>query len=304
MRNQSLNSFRIFVHRGLIPIGLIILVVLGGCGMPPEQLKITDLETAFPPETIIDTTSGEPISMEQLIQAMAHVQIIYVGEIHTNTRHHVIQRDVIEALQAAWPDIVVGMEMFDKTYQPVLDQWSAGELDEQRFLELTHWYANWKFNFALYRPILTSIKAHGLTLIGLNLPFKIPSKISTGGIASLQPEDARHLPDQIDLTNSDHRAYVENIYRHHQIRGRDNFDYFYEAQCAWEDTMADTIARTLDDRKMVVIIGNGHIIHKYGVPDRAFARTGAAFRTVYLAPAGKEVQSDIADYIWVTPNPQ
>jgi uncharacterized iron-regulated protein len=304
MRNQSLNSFRTFLHHGLTRIGVVLLVVLGGCGVPPEQLKITDLETAFPPETIIDTATRQPLSMEQLIQAMADVQIVYVGEIHTNPRHHAIQRDVIEALQAAWPDIVVGMEMFDMTYQPVLDQWSAGDLDEQRFLELTHWYANWKFDFALYRPILASIKAQGLSLIGLNLPFNIPPKISTGGIASLQPEDARHLPDQIDLTNADHRAYVENIYRHHRIRGRENFEYFYAAQCAWEDTMAASIARNLDDRKMVVVIGNGHIVRKFGVPDRAYKRTGAEFRTIYLAPAGREVQSDIADYIWVTPTPR
>jgi uncharacterized iron-regulated protein len=197
------------------------------------------------------------------------------------------------------------MEMFDMTYQAVLDSWSSGQLDERRFLELTHWYANWKFDFALYRPILSSIKDHRLTLIGLNLPFKIPPKISTGGIASLQPEDARYLPEQIDLTNSAHREYVQKIYqdRHHRIKGRENFEYFYEAQCAWEDTMAASIAQSLDTRKMVVIVGNGHIIRKFGVPDRALARTGASFRTVYLAPATQEVSLDTADYIWVTPNP-
>ena len=274
--------------------------------MPPAQLKITDLEMAFPAETIIDTASGEPVSLEQLIEAMADVQVVYVGENHNEARHHAIQRDVIEAMQAAWPDIIVGMEMFRFTYQDVLDQWSAGDLDEQRFLELTHWYYNWSFNFALYRPILTSVKNHGLSLIGLNLPRSLSSKISTGGIDSLQPDDARYLPDQIDLTHPGHRAFLKKVHEEHRhrIRGRENFDYFYEAQCAWEDTMADAIARHLDDRKMVVVIGNGHIVRKFGVPDRAFARTNAAFRTIYLAPAGKEVQSDIADYIWVTPKPQ
>ena len=303
MHNQPLYSLRNFNQRGLARILWIIAVILGGCGMPSEQLKITDLETAFPPETIVATATGQPVSKEQLIQAMAQVQIVYVGESHTDKRHHVIQRDVIEAMQATWPDIVVGMEMFDVTYQPVLDRWSAGELDEQRFLELTHWYANWRFDFALYRPILNSVKDHGLRLIGLNLPTGLSSKIATGGIASLQPHDARYLPEQIDLTNPDHRAYVREVYmgHRHRIRGRDNFDYFHEAQCAWEDTMADTIARNLDTRKMVVIVGNGHIIRKFGVPDRAYARTNAVFRTIYLAPVGQEVRSDIADYIWVTP---
>ena len=273
--------------------------------MPLQQLKITDLETAFPPETIIATALGQPISQAQLIRQMAQVQIVYIGENHRNARHHVIQSELIEALQTAWPDIVVGMEMFDVTYQTVLEKWSSGQLDEQRFLELTHWYANWKFDFALYRPILSSIKDHRLKLLGLNLPVQIPPKISRGGIASLQPEDARYLPDQIDLTNSAHRAFTQKTYQghHHRIRGLENFEYFYEAQCAWEDTMAATIAHNLDTRKMVVIIGNGHIFGKFGVPDRAFARTGASFRTICLVSAGQEIRRDVADYIWVTPNP-
>ena len=64
--------------------------------------------------------------------------------------------------------------------------------------------------------------------------------------------------------------------------------------------MAETIARNLNDNSMVVLAGNGHIQFKYGIPDRAFKRTGAAFRTVYQAQAGTEVKSEIADYIWVT----
>jgi uncharacterized iron-regulated protein len=289
----------------LIIIGVIWLMVLGGCHMPQQQLRITGLETAFPPETIIATATGQSISFAQLIENLAPVQIVYIGEVHTDARHHAIQHDLIEALQATWSDMMVGMEMFDVTYQPVLDRWSSGQLEESRFLELTHWYANWRFDFALYRPILTSVKDHGLPLIGLNLPFGLPAKIATGGIASLQPDDARYLPEQIDLSDAEHRAYVESIYnaRHHRIRGRENFAYFYEAQCAWEDTMAETIGRHLDDHRMVVIIGNGHIIRKFGVPDRAFRRTGAAFRTIYLAPAGREISLDAADYIWVTPHP-
>jgi hypothetical protein len=52
---------------------------------------------------------------------------------------------------------------------------------------------------------------------------------------------------------------------------------------------------------MVVLAGNGHIQFKYGIPDRAYNRTGASFRTIYPAPAGDVVELDIADYIWVTP---
>jgi len=301
MNNQLLKPSPMIMKSSLVQIAMVILVLLGGCSVAPEQLKITELDTAFPSGTIIETASGQPISMAQLMQHLEQVQIIYVGESHPDPNHHLIQRDLIEALQAETPDLVVGMEMFATPYQATLDRWSADQLAEPHFLELTHWYANWRYDFALYRPILTSIKDHNLTLIGLNLPFHIPPKISTGGLASLLPEDARYLPKQIDLTDPAHREYVETVYGHHRIKGRDNFNYFYEAQCAWEDTMAETIARLPGNRRMVVIIGNGHIVHKFGVPDRVFARTDAPFRTIYLARVGKEVNLNVADYIWVTP---
>ncbi len=65
--------------------------------------------------------------------------------------------------------------------------------------------------------------------------------------------------------------------------------------------MAASIARNLGDRSMVVLAGNGHIVHKFGIPERAFNLTGASYRTVYLAPAGETVDLSYGDYIWVTP---
>jgi uncharacterized iron-regulated protein len=52
---------------------------------------------------------------------------------------------------------------------------------------------------------------------------------------------------------------------------------------------------------MVVLVGNGHIIYKFGVPNRAYKRNGAPFKTIYLAPVGGEAELSWADYLWVTP---
>ena len=50
-----------------------------------------------------------------------------------------------------------------------------------------------------------------------------------------------------------------------------------------------------------MVMGNGHIIHKFGVPDRAHQRTGVSFRTVYLSAAGESAELAFGDYIWITP---
>ena len=87
----------------------------------------------------------------------------------------------------------------------------------------------------------------------------------------------------------------------HRMKGREDFDSFYAAQCAWEDGMAQAIADNLADSTFVVIAGNGHIVRKFGIPNRAYARTGVPFRTIYLATPNSEVDLADGDFIWVTP---
>ncbi|BBO75030.1 hypothetical protein DSCW_24470 [Desulfosarcina widdelii] len=283
-------------------VAALAALFIGGCAVAPKTLTIKGNPTPMMENAILKTATGATISRRQLIDELAGFRVVYVGESHTNVSHHTIQLEVIRELRKKTPDLSIGMEMFDTTYQPVLDRWTAGELDEDEFLRQTHWYANWRFPFDLYRDILQYAKENQIRVIALNLPFHIPAKIRVGGIASLGEQDAKYLPASIDTTNTEHRTYLEKIYKLHAFRGRDNFEFFYEAQCAWEDAMAAKVDEYLGAGKIVVLAGNGHIIRKFGIPDRAFARTRAPFATIYLAAVGSEAEPSWADYIWVTPD--
>lgn len=280
---------------------LMITLLMGGCAVPQKTLQMPSAEKSYTAGTIIATATAEAIPFETLIDQLDGVAVVYVGERHTSKEHHEIQLRVIKALVAKGAQIKVGMEMFDHTYQSVLEKWTAGNLGEQRFIELTNWYANWRFDYDLYRPILDYIQQNHLPLVGLNLPFHLPPKISTGGLESLRPDERQFIAADIDTGDAGHRAYLQEVFNQHHLKGRDNFDHFYLAQCAWEDTMAAQVAANMTPAaQMVVIIGNGHIVKKYGVPKRADRRTKRPSRTVYLAPAGGEADSSDADYVWVT----
>ncbi len=279
----------------------LMMIGIGGCAVTPKTLSIKDNPTRLMENTILKTSTLSVVPQDRLAADLADARVIYVGESHTNPYHHAIQLEVIKGLEPTTPHLTIGMEMFDHTYQPVLDQWTAGELDQTAFIKKTHWYANWRFDFDLYRDILEYAKEKGLRIIALNVPFYIPSRIRVGGLASLSEADRRHLPDTIDTTNADHRAYLEKIFNMHAFSGREPFDFFYEAQCTWEDAMADAVAENLGSGKMVVLAGNGHIIRKFGIPERAFARSHAPFKTIYLAQVGDEAELSWADYLWVTP---
>jgi uncharacterized iron-regulated protein len=298
------TSDRLIKWPGILLSGLMLTVWLWGCAVAPsKKLRIEDISKPFEEGTIISSKLGEPVSFEDLARDLNSCRITYVGEKHTNVAHHKIQLQVIQAVYQSHPDMAVGMEMFDHTYQGVLDQWSKGELTQTDFLRKSQWYANWRFDFSLYRDILEFIKEHNIRLVGLNIPSYIPPRIREGGVENLSDEDKAHLPQHIDTSKSAHRDYLKKVFESHKhhFKREVEFEDFYAAQCVWEDAMAETIAKNLNDAVMVVLAGNGHIQFKYGIPDRAYELTGAPFRTIYLAPAGSEVKRDIADYIWVTP---
>jgi len=256
---------------------------------------------AFPVGTILHRGEN-PVAYDMLIEDLASVPLVFVGEQHTRPDHHDIQLRILKSLHHLHPDLLVGMEMFARTYDEVLQEWVSGAVDEKTFLQRTHWYANWKFDYSLYRPILDFSREHRIPTFGLNIPFHIPPKIAAGGIDSLTGCDAAQLPAGIDLSDTGHREYVRKVYEQHAAHGPEfEFEHFYAAQVVWEDVMAESISRHIDNRTMVVFAGNGHITRKFGIPERARSRTGKPYRTVIPTAANHPIDPDAADYIWITP---
>jgi len=295
--NEKRNALAI-LGRGFI--GFAAFGVLVSCAGTSDKVVTSDTVKSLRPDTIISAQSGKEVTFDEMIQDLNLHQIIFVGEMHTSVSHHAIQLKIIQAAFKRNHDLVVAMEMFDRSYQEVLNLWTAGVLDEEAFLRKTQWYVNWRYDFSLYRDILLFIKQNKIKLVGLNIPSYIPGRIREGGIDNLSISDKRYLPKEIDTKNSAHRNYVKTIFEQHNFPSRIKFDDFYMAQCVWDEIMAESIATDLGSKKIIALLGNGHIQYKYGVPDRTARRTGASFRTVYLAPAGAEVGLTIGDFIWIT----
>ena len=282
----------------------LMVSILIGCAAAPPKLLVRDTEQRFSEGMIISAETGQTVSFDEMLADLAASRVIFVGERHTDAAHHRIQLKIIKAVAEIHSNLAVGMEMFDITYQPVLDRWSAGELEQEAFLEKVQWYANWRYDFNLYKDILDFVKESRVRLVGLNVPTYLPSRVRVGGLDNLLDIDKVYLPDNIDTTDEAHRAHMEPIFKRHSFHSNGNFDYWYQAQCLWEDAMAYHISMELGEDVMVVLVGGGHIIRKFGVPDRTFRRNGLPFRTVYLEPADGEVELSYGDYIWVTPPAQ
>lgn len=281
----------------------LLAMAVGGCTQTAGGPGRPSPKSQYLPGTIISAETEKPVSFEAMIRELETARVIYVGETHTRKADHQAQLKILKALDQQISDLIVGMEMFSRPYQPVLDAWSSGKLSETAFIRDTHWYANWKFDYDLYKALLDYIREQRIALYALNIEFHIPSRVAAGGIDSLLAHDRARLPESIFLDDSDHRQYVQDIFdKHGRAATRYSFENFYQAQCVWEDVMAESVSRRLKDRTMLVFAGNGHITHKFGIPDRAFERTSAPFKTVMPTSGYDAEDLRAADYIWITPD--
>ena len=277
--------------------------------MPPLA-TVEGIQRHFSQGRIIDLETGEAINFTGLIEKLKPVDVIFVGEVHNNPEHHLIQVQLLQALMARYaPPLAVAMEFFDTTRQPVLDKFMSGDLDEPAFLEQVDWKNNWRFPYHLYRPILWVSQDKGTALLGINAPNAVVKKVARSGLVSLTSEERNQVARDIDLDNKAHREYLSSIFKHHPFKKNpkhsvENFDHFYQAQCVWDETMAETISEYIKAHggKMVVFTGNGHIMNRFGIPDRVLRRVDVKTATIVLYPLTERttINKRLADYVWLT----
>ena len=292
-------------------IAAICLCVIGCAGLLPPQppmATIAGVAERFRPGQIMDLASGKAIAFEELIAHISSKDLIFVGEAHDNPDHHLIQIQILQAVASRSPSLTMGMEFFQRHQQPILDRYIRGESTEKEFLEAVEWKKTWGFDYHFYRPLMQLARERRYRVLAINAPNDIVRKVARTGLKALEPSERDQLPKEIVLTQDRHRAFLHEIYKEHSPRGLKDFDFFYEAQCVWEETMAYNLAEHLESGKgrLIAFTGNGHIVNKFGIPDRTARRVPVSMVTVMPYPLNGEetIARGIADYLWFThPSP-
>jgi uncharacterized iron-regulated protein len=291
-------------------IALSVGLIFQGCASVkksiPNLATIPGTSKPYRIGQIIDLSEGEVIPFEKLIEKIAPIELVFVGEVHDNPEHHLIEVQILEALMAVDRHVTIAMEFFQKPEQPILDRYLQGEIDEEEFLKAIDWNEEWGFDYSYYRPLMLLAKQNGSKVLAINAPSAIVRKVAYDGLQSLDPSERDQIAKEIDLNNEAHREYLREIYGEHGHGALKNFEYFYEAQCVWEDTMAQNIADYLirHQGKMIVFTGNGHIVNKFGIPDRVINRKPVSMATVmpYALQGTEKIKKGMADYVWLTPS--
>ena len=220
--------------------------------------------------------AGQVLESPALLAAMSRKQAVLLGEQHDNEDHHRWQLQVIAALHAQRPDMVLGFEMFPRRVQPVLDRWVAGELSQQQFLEQTGWSEIWNFPPALYLPLFEFARLNRVPMLALNVERKLNRAVSAKGWDAVPPAEREGVGRPATPSES-YRDYLFDIYRMHAAHGGSGkagsasndsgFRNFVESQLVWDRAMAEAIAGAARGGPLLVgVMGGGHVRHGHGVP--------------------------------------
>jgi uncharacterized iron-regulated protein len=268
----------------LVCIGFV--AACGGVygGSPPVKApKHHGIEDAALPYQILDR-SGHQIDTNAFWDKLATERAVCIGEEHKNPHHHWVELEVTRHLMKKWQHAALGMEMFQRPFQGVLDDFAARRIDEGALRSRAGWEDRWGYDYSFYGPtIAVAVDAHA-ALVALNAAKELTKKVAHHGLESLSPDEKTQIPE-LDLADAAHRAWFDALMEEmgggdqpHNPHGKPSdpglpdsphadtpemptADAIYTVQVIWDETMADTAAKWLESNKdghIVILAGSGH----------------------------------------------
>lgn len=273
-----------------------------------HQVMVSDVRRD---EDTNDTCEDTITSFPDALQNLAKADVVYLGETHDRLEDHHIQLQIIQELQQRNRKIAIAMEMFVQPYQNIINRYLAGKLTEQELVEQSN-YQQWGYPWEYYAPIVRFAREKQLPILALNIPIEITRKVTRSGLESLTPQERKLIPpfSEIRTDNAQYRQLLANTFKQHQHSGHGSstgFERFFLAQVLWDETMASQVTKFLKanpNYQVIVLAGQGHIIHGYGIPSRVARRVQdkrIIQCSILLSPTqekpGNSKQAS-ADFVW------
>ncbi len=236
-------------------------------------------------------------SIADIIKKADDRKIIYVGEVHDKFEHHRAQYEILRELYGKNKNIVIGMEMFQKQFQKALDDYISGTTEEREFLKKSQYFKRWGFDYTLYREILLFAREYKIPVAALNISNEIVSKVFKEGLLSLTADERKEIPPDMDISDTAYKARLKELFEGHRNSESRNFDFFYEAQVLWDESMAHNLIEFMREnagRQAVVIAGMGHLAFGSGIPKRAQRLNGEDYLIIIN---DADVENGISDFM-------
>ena len=278
--------------RTLVPVLLFVApLALSAQARPANHPPLAvrgATEPAWTPHRVYDTRAKRFIDTEAMAAELATADVVLIGEQHDDPGTHAMQRALLESIGRRRPRVVLAMEMFERDAQPLLDGYLAGRLPEDSLLASGR---PWPRYATDYRPLVEWAHARGWPVIAGNVPRPIASAIARGGLGILDTlgvTSRQWVAANLTCEHDDYFARFEETMKDH-VPGESPeakaaaMERFYQAQCAKDETMGESIAQALVNAGTgaIVVHVNGAFHSDYGL--------GTAARAAKRLPGKKVV---------------
>ncbi len=275
-------------------------------------------EKAVPTQVfcIFGAQSGKPFGdLAAFKSVIWKSDVVYAGGAPDRLKDQQARLEILKAMrEARGSKIIVGFETLAIAQQPILDDYAAGKISEEDFLQKTGWQKESGAGFALYKPIFDFIIRNKLRALALKVPEEIIIKIEREGLAGLNEEEKKFLPAPVGISR--HKKYLEFLKASFSGPGTSSataagiaaFDNRLAAVSSWNESAGARIADFLNANPgwaVLVAAGNDRLVYNAAVPASVKNRTVKLRQASFYAETAEKCPAelpkdhkDLANYIW------
>ena len=230
---------------------------------------------------------GNPVSIDDIVGAMAVNDVVFLGEEHDDAVGHAIEAELFKRAVEGYSQkrtVALSLEMFERDVQIVVDEYLQGLISEQHFLLSSRPWGNYKTD---YRPLVELAKAKHLDVIAANAPRRYVNMVSRNGRDSLNglSKEARSwlaplpYPDPSTTYAAKFNALMASSGDPMSQNAHSPIVY---SQALWDATMADSVAMYLKEHKGALVVHLNGGFHTE-------SRLGTAEQLLHYRPKTREI---------------
>lgn len=258
----------------------VAAVALPGCALPVGGEPL-----------VVDPASGQRLSQAALLRRLRDAEFVLLGELHDNAEHHAARARLI--LSMSDTGVTVVAEHLDRGARVGPGADSLSRLAAAGF-NATAW--RWPLHESLFAPLL----AAGVPVLGGNAPAAAVRRVAREG-ADAWPADLKPLRDAVPLSAAAQQALDQDLIEGHcgQLPTA-RVPALREAQVVRDASLWQALAEA-PGRWRVLVAGNGHVRHDYGVARFAVASPQRRCFSVGFFEDGDDPRGAPYDAVWISP---
>lgn len=245
---------------------------------------------------IHDSKAGTSRSWPELLDALAKLDAVFLGETHVDDTTHQVELHVLEQLLLRKRGkVVLSLEMFERDVQGALDEYLGGRSDEATFLQRARPWGNYH---TAYRPLVEAAKAAQIPVVAANFPGSLRRAFAGGdgksALAKLSPEQRALIPTEIFPASDAYWERVDRAVRGHMGGGGGGTaeERLYDTQNLWDNAMGDAVAKAKaahPDSLVLHVAGGFHVAWRDGTVAQFVRRSPQSTLAVVSIAATSEL---------------